>query len=183
MHQKLAGKTMGGFTLWLLVCLLLMAGSRAGTAQQAAADPCNGIVGTYVVSITDIEGVFASRQIVSFLPGGIYLVRDSGAQRRFPGVFEPFPIGQGVWKCAESGSDGLGIDAMVLAFTRPQAERRRGFARADYKVSFDSAANTISARITLRLTAEGDIEAADPIGDPGPVIEQFGMEGERVVLP
>ncbi len=183
MDHRLTGKMTGGFALSLLLCLLLAAGPRAAAAQQTGLEPCDGVVGTYVVSITDIEGVFASRQIVSFLPGGIYLVRGSGAQRRFPGVFEPFPIGQGVWKCAADGSDGIGIDAMVLAFTRPQAERRRGFARADYKVSFDPAANSISARITLRLTAEGDIEAADPIDSPGPVIEEFGLQGERVVLP
>ncbi len=183
MQHKFAGDMIGAFVLSLLTCFFLTAGPRAGAAQQAAPEPCGGVIGTYVVSITDIEGVFASRQIVSFLPGGIYLVRDSGAQRRFPGVFEPFPIGQGVWKCAAGGPDGIGIDAMVLAFTRPQAERRRGFARADYKVSFDPAAETISARITLRLTAEGDIEAADPIKNPGPVIEEFGLDGERVVLP
>ena len=61
------------------------------TSVQANAETmaCRLLPGTYLTIITDIEGVFASRGMITFLPGGSLIVNDSrqGGQAE---VYEPF---------------------------------------------------------------------------------------------
>ena len=63
-------------------------------AGQAAADEmslakCKAVFGSYVTSISDIEGVFQSRGLVTFSGDGVFLINDSGQ-----GGVEARPEGQ-----------------------------------------------------------------------------------------
>jgi hypothetical protein len=154
----------------------------AGCTPEAAADPCRDVAGTYLTTINDIEGVFASRGLVTFTADGAFLVGDSG-QGGSPGVYEPFSLGQGSWACDAAGPGAVKVKATALNFTLPDSNARRALGRVDYEATLDPEGLTISGTVALRFTPEGDLEASDPIGAPGEVAEEFSFSGKRVVAP
>jgi hypothetical protein len=80
------------------VSTLLIAACGLGMIQTGFADTerdaCDGLVGTYVTTFTDREGVFSSRGLMTFTASGVLLVNDS-AQGGVPGIWDPFSATQG----------------------------------------------------------------------------------------
>ena len=149
-------------------------------ADETAPQACQPVVGTYLTTITDIEGVFMSRGLITFSGDGNFFVSDS-RQGGLPGVFEPFSSGQGAWKCVDGQSDQVNVRATALTFTLPSAQRRRSIGRVDYQGALDPEAHAISGKISLKFANEGDLEGAAPIAAPGPLFEEFSFSGKRVV--
>ena len=158
--------------------------AAASAALPAAAEPlgCRLLPGTYVTTITDIEGVFASRGIVTFAPGGGLLVTDS-RQGGQTGVYDPFSAGQGAWSCGPGEAGGIAFSAISLNFTTPPGSAGSNFGRVDYQGTLDTTDGAISGTISLRFSEAGDLEAANPISDPGAVLETFSFEGRRLTAP
>jgi hypothetical protein len=166
---------------------------RAATVSAAAAlclasfsafaqgqDACRALAGTYVTSVSDIEGVFSSRGLMSFSTDGVFLMSDS-AQAGLPGVYDPFGSAQGSWRCLGAEGDRLDASAVGLNFVLPGEGRPAVFGRVDYRVTLDAKTGSLSGNAELSFTTEGDLEGADPVKRPGPVLEKFQLEGRPVV--
>ena len=151
-------------------------------AQEMALDKCRAAVGSFVTTITDIEGVFQSRGLATITAGGVVFLNDSG-QGGIPGIFQPFSSGQGAWACASGDVGEVKIKAVILNFTLPENSGRSGFGRVDYTATYDVAAKTLSGKIALHFSGEDDLESADPNTVDGPPYEEFQFTGERINVP
>lgn len=149
------------------------------TQANAEAIGCRLLPGTYVTTITDIEGVFASRGIVTFLPGGALIVTDSrqGGQTE---VYDPFSMGQGTWSCKENDDGATAFSAVTLNFTTPPGSAASKIGRVDYDGFVDPATGGISGNMSLHLSDTGDLEGSHPHNGPGEVAETFHFSSTRV---
>lgn len=167
-----------------LTRLALPAACALAVSGTATAEPlgCRLAPGVYLTLISDIEGVFASRSLISLLPGGVMMSTDSrqGGQE---GVYEPFTSGQGAWSCDEAGDGRLEIRAVALTFTASPGRSGSGLGRVDYEATLDPATGGMEGTVSLRLTNAQDLEGSDPIADPGEVQEVFGFSAHRVEAP
>lgn len=166
-------------TLGLALAALACLAPRPAAAQAPSLDACGALVGTWVTTITDIEGVFASRSLITLTGDGIVLVNDSG-QGGVPGIFEPFTSSQGAWKCVAKSAGNVEAAATALNFVLPKSGRSTAFGRVDYKAVLDLKTGQLAGTVALYFTREGDLESADPIGDPGKAFEEFQFAGRRV---
>jgi membrane-bound inhibitor of C-type lysozyme len=142
-------------------------------------ETCRALAGSYVVTVTDVEGVFSSRGLLSFTADGVFLMTDS-AQAGLPGVYDPFDSAQGAWRCLGAEGDKLRARALGINFVQPGEGRGTVFGRVDYDIDLDTRSGALSGRAGLSFTSEGDLEGADPIARPGPVLEHFAIEGTRI---
>jgi hypothetical protein len=153
----------------------------SAAAEEGSAPSCDGLVGTYVTTITDREGVFASRGLMSFATGGVMIMSDS-AQGGVPGVWDPFSSSQGAWRCLGSEDGKLQVGAVGLNFVLPRDGRRPAMGRVDYEAGLDTVSGTLSGKATLRLFDAMDLEATDPIASRGKLVDEFELEGTRVTV-
>jgi hypothetical protein len=160
--------------IWSMVLLPL----GAACTDRAA---CGGLVGSYVTTFSDREEVFSSRGLMTFTSDGIVLVSDS-AQGGVPGVWDPFSAAQGTWKCLAEDGEKLSISAIGLNFVLPADGRTPSFGRVEYQASLDTKTGKLSGSATLSFTSGEDLEGADPIDNPGSVVDEFHFDGERVVI-
>ena len=74
-------------------CALIAALGTLAPAAASLAEPgldaCHALSGIYVTTVTDTEGVFSSRGLVSLTSDGLFLMTDS-VQAGLPGVYDPF---------------------------------------------------------------------------------------------
>ena len=168
--------------LGALLILGLAAFPCARAGEDIHRDDCQRAVGTYVATVTDVQGVFSSRALLTFTPGGVYLMTDSG-QSRVVGTRALFQPIQGAWTCVSADGERLKLTATGLGFALPQDGRLRNFARADYRGTIDKASGSLSGTLEWRLQEDDDLESADPVARPGPPVERFELEGKQVVPP
>ena len=162
------------------LCAAAAIGAAGPTlAQEIPLVACSAISGTYVTSISDIEGVFASRGVMTFTRDGNVLITDSG-QGGLPGIYEPFTSGQGVWTCAGVLPGKIMVKATSLTFTLPPSGGTQAFGRVDYEVTLDAETRGISGIVDLSFPSAGDLEGADPIDNAGPSVARFEFDGRRL---
>jgi len=167
-------------TAHLLAAVAVMTVPAQTLAETPTQDACHTLAGTFVTSVSDIEGVFSSRGLATFNRDGVFLMSDSG-QAGVPGIYEPFSTAQGAWKCLGAEGDAIKAAATGLNFVLPGQGRTTSFGRTDYRLSLDTKTGVLSGVVELSFTSEGDLESADPISAPGPVLEKFEIEGKRLV--
>ena len=114
----------------VLICLVLAAFSGPASAQQDPANACGALVGTYVTTVTDTEGVFASRALATFTGDGIMLITDSG-QSGLPGIYQPFTSSHGAWTCLGAEDGAIRAAATGLSFLVPGEGLSTSFGRTD----------------------------------------------------
>ena len=182
-HDKKFGQVAGILSLAAVLALgpSLAIAEEGSSRAKAAAPSCDGLVGTYVTTITDREGVFSSRGLMTFASGGVLIMSDS-AQGGVPGVWDPFSSSQGAWRCLGTDDGELRVGAVGLNFVLPGDGRRPAMGRVDYQASLDKASGALSGKATLRLFDAKDLEAADPIASQGKLMDEFGLEGVRVTV-
>ena len=164
-------------------CLIASAWGLAPTpliAGESGLGACRALAGTFLTTVSDGEGVFSSRGLQTFTTDGIFLMSDS-AQGGVPGIYDPFGSAQGAWKCLGAENGKLRISAVGLNFVLPGDGRTPSFGRVDYRAGLDTGSGILSGSATLRITSAKDLEGADPMDKPGPVVDQFHFVGRRVV--
>lgn len=166
--------------LTALACTPL-AWQASAQAPSADAASCQAMVGTYVTTVTDVEGVFASRGLLSLSSDGILLMSDSG-QSGMPGIYEPFTSAQGAWKCLGAEGDTIKAKALGLNFFLPGPGRPAGFGRTNYQLTVDTKSGQVAGTAELSFTGEGDLESAEPVNKAGAALETFQISGKRVTL-
>ena len=167
-------------TAHLLAVVAVMAMPMQTLAEKPASDACRTLAGTFVTSVSDIEGVFSSRGLATFTGDGVFLMTDSG-QAGVPGIYEPFSTAQGAWQCLGAEGDKITAAATGLNFVLPGEGRTTSFGRTDYRLSLDTKTGVLNGVVGLSFTSEGDLESADPVSTTGPVLEKFEIEGKRLV--
>ena len=166
-------------SLCAIPCLFL---SHTAFAQQMPIEICKEAVGSFVSSITDIEGVYQSRGLVTFSGDGTFAINDSG-QGGVEGVYEPFSSSQGVWGCKKTGGKTISLTAVGINFTLPKTSGRNGIGRVDYTATYDVDTNSMTGTIDLRFSGADDLESANPNEIDGPAFEQFQFTAQRITLP
>lgn len=170
-----------------LAAAVVLAGTAALGSGQAAADAsadvaaCGAAVGTYVTSVSDREGVFSSRGLMTLTGDGIVLMADS-AQGGVPGIWDPFTGSQGSWKCAGADGEKLQLKAVALNFVVPGDGRTSAFGRVDYQASFDVKSGELSGKATLSFFAGQDLESHNPASGPGKLVDEFQFDAHRVTV-
>ena len=151
--------------LWITlgVCTLLAAGPIA--SLRAEDDRTEGFRGaSYVTTVKDAQGNFASRGVIALHADHTISVIDSG--QGGPTFF--FTSQLGSWKRADHG-----LVARTIDFDFPP---NADVARADYTISFGQDGKHISGTITLTtFPLQGD-----PLDGGGTVVGTFTFTGELI---
>lgn len=179
--KKTTARRSGLVSAPVLALAFWLVGANASSAADSVDAACSAVPGTYVTTITDIEGVFASRGLVTFSSDGTVIVADS-RQAGQTGVFEPFSTGQGAWTCAPGDAGQAEVKGVSLTFTLATGRTRSTFGRVDFSAEVSPNTGRMSGTLALRFTPNEDVEDADPIANPGPIHEEFGFEGARLVI-
>ncbi|MGI9371479.1 MAG: hypothetical protein ACR2OJ_03210 [Hyphomicrobiales bacterium] len=166
----------------LLAAVPFVAITALASADETPGEACKSIVGSYVSSVTDIEGVFQSRGLLTFSGDGTFTINDS-QQGGIDGVYEPFSSSQGAWTCKTGDDKAIPVQAVGLNFTLPKTSTRSGMGRVDYKASFDPSAKTMAGTIDLRFTGTDDLESANPLEIEGDPFEQFQFTAQKITVP
>ena len=162
--------------------LIAMLACGVSLSLDAAANTtgCDDAQGTYVMTVTDREGIFSSRGLMSFLAGGVLLVSDS-SQGGVPGIWDPFSSAQGAWHCEPGEHGKIHIKAVAVNFVLPGDGRTPSFSRVDYDALIDGKSHHLNGTATLRLSTEKDLEGIDPAIDELKLADEFQLEGHKII--
>ena len=154
------------FRRWRMLVLLACLGAVALHAPLAAADALSVLRGaTYLITITDAQGAFASRGVITLHGDRTLSAIDSG--QGGPAFF--FTSQLGAWK-----SDGKGgAVGRTLNFDFPP---NADVARLDYTFQFSAHGTQVTGTITLRTFPLQD----DPLDGGGTVLGTFTFTGTLV---
>lgn len=107
---------------------------------------CSKVVtGTYLTTIKDSNGKFASRGLITLTKEGNFIAGDSN-QGGLSGVFNPFTTLQGTWVCTGNKE----ITARAIDFSLSN-QGGTGIARVDYHATFNPTTQTVQGTISLHL--------------------------------
>jgi hypothetical protein len=154
------------FRPWSVLVLLACLGTVALHAPQATADALSVFRGaTYLITITDAQGAFASRTVMTLHADRTLSAIDSG--QGGPTFF--FTSQLGAWKADGKG----GVVGRTLDFDFPPAP---DVARLDYTFTFSDDGAQVKGTITLRsFPLQGN-----PLDGDGTVLGEFTFTGTRV---
>jgi len=154
--------------LFLLAgCVLAFFGWTAINPQKVAA--ANPPAGTFVITITDSNGVFASNSVITLHNDNSVAVVDSGQE----GNGVSFSSQQGVWETAPGGT----LKARTIDWSFPFATN--GSARVDYTFNAGGGNDQVSGTIVLTFFPPNG-NPLDGGGSPGGT---FTFTGRRVTIP
>jgi hypothetical protein len=151
------------FRPWRVLVLLACLGAVALHAPQATADALSLFRGaTYLITITDAQGAFASRGVMTLRGDRTLSVIDSG--QGGPTFF--FTSQLGAWKFDGKG----GVVGRTLDFDFPP---NADVARLDYTFTFSDNDTQVSGTITVRtFPLQGN-----PLDGDGTVLGEFTFSG------
>lgn len=160
---------------WLFALFFLVAAPVVGWAETDALQPsrsCSPLAtGSFLTTIRDANGKFASRGLITLFEDGNFVVVDS-AQGGVPGQFDAFTSGQGSWRCGA----GRSISAVAINFNLPgKVDRQGGLVRLDYSARFRSE-SAVTGTIKLRIY---DLDA-DPFGSTQPRALLYTFTAQRI---
>ena len=156
------------FRRWRMLVLLACLGAVALHTPPAAADALSVLRGaTYLITITDAQGAFASRTVITLHGDRTLSAIDSN--QGGPTVF--FSSQLGSWQFDGKG----GVVGRTLDFGFPPTEAQT-VARLDYTFTFSTHDTHVTGTITLTsFPLQGD-----PLDGDGTVLGQFTFIGTRV---
>jgi len=163
---------------WLALAGLLSAFTLPIFPLNAAAvdngKPCRSLIsGTYLATISNPDGSFASRAVLTFNSDG-NLTRTDSNQGGVAGAFNAFTTSLGSWDC----DDRRALHATAINFSLPGvASAEGGIARADYQASFNARKQTVQGNIDVRFFNLTDNPYKTEL--PAPAIS-VTFEGSRV---
>lgn len=103
------------------------------------------VAGTYLTTIKDASGKFASRALITLTEEGNLISSDSN-QGGVTGQFDPFTTSQGTWAC--NGKKAITGRALNFSLSNKGGS---GIARNDYRATFNPITQTVEGTIELRL--------------------------------
>lgn len=173
-------KTFVTLTLCILLALII---AVALNLRLVAAQPigktnlskCSRFVtGAYLTTISDVNGNFASRGVITLTQDGNLFVIDSN-QGGVKGSFNPFGDTQGAYNCTTNRE----ITAAGINFGFSGDFGVNDIARSDIHASFSQDTQTVQGTITILSFAL----KANPLLDEGSVVGTFPFIGQRINYP
>ena len=143
----------------------------ARTHGDHADGGCGALTGSYLITITDNSGNFASREVFNLTDDGNALVIDSN-EGGVSGVSNPFTSAQGSWRCKAGHQVSAAVTVLDFSLPGP-VQSGQSIARLDYQLSPGTSSGTISGTIDLRFfPLDGD-----PLTPPLPPPAEFSFSG------
>lgn len=139
------------------------------TLEPHKAAAANPPAGTFLITITDAHGAFASNSVITLHSDNSVAVIDSGQE----GNGVSFSSQQGVWESEPNGT----LKARTIDWSFPFATN--GSARVDYTFNAGGGANQVSGSIVLTFFPPNG-NPLDGGGSPGGT---FTFTGRRVTIP
>jgi hypothetical protein len=140
--------------------------------QALFSQSCSSFVrGTYLTTILDAKGQFASRGVITLTADGNIFVTDSN-QGGVARVFNPFGDTQGVYTC--TGNREIRATGVNFGFSGPDGVN--DIARSDIKAMFNQSTQSVQGTITVRAFALN----ANPLKEEGLVVGTSTFTGQRV---
>lgn len=149
----------------LFLALLAVCASLFPQRAVASNDPS----GSFLVTITDSTGAFASRSVITLNNNNTVAVIDSGQE----GGPVSFSSQLGTWKHAPGGV----VKARTLDFSFPFGTN--GTARVDYTFNAGVPGDQVQGTIVLTFFPPN----ADPLGGGGAPGGTFHFSGKRITVP
>ena len=180
-------KTLVGLTVSVLSAIsiaqvlnIYKAEAEVVTAPNSEQAVCRKFfAGTYLTTISDSTGQFASRAIITLTIDGNIVVTDSNQGGVYQGEnqFNPFTTSQGSWKCNNGKVIATTLD-FNLSGPLPLASNPLAIAGQRYRISFNQSTQTLQGTIELRFF---DLNATvqEATGSAG-VPLTFTFTGQRV---
>lgn len=109
--------------------------------------------GTYLTTIFDSTGKFASRSLITLIADGNILVTDSNQGGVYQGKnqFNPFTTSHGSWKCNKNGDISATILNFNLSGSLPLASNPLSIGGQSYSMRFNQSTQTLQGSIQLRF--------------------------------
>lgn len=108
--------------------------------------------GTYIQTISDSTGKFASRALLTLTTDGNILVTDSNQGGVYQGKnqFNPFSTAHGSWKCNNGNITATTLN-FNLSGSLPLASNPLGIGGQNYNIRFNQSTQTLQGTIQLRF--------------------------------
>jgi hypothetical protein len=159
------------FSLFLITSVPHLASAQS-QAQSNASRGCRNIfTGTYLTTIADGKGQFASRGVITFSADGNFFVTDSN-QGGVEGVFNPFGDTQGTYVCTSNQE----IRAVGINFGFSGRDGVNDIARSDIRATVARQSGALQGSITVTSFALN----ADPLASGGSVVGTFQVTGQLI---
>jgi len=75
---------------------------------------------------------------------------------------------------------GLRAEPRAAQGGRGLHARPHAFGRTDCRIAVDAATGHLSGSVEGRFTRDAHVEAADPVGQPGPLVDTVHVDGQRL---
>lgn len=146
--------------------------SAQSQAQSNTSKGCRNIfTGTYLTTISDAKGQFASRGVITFSADGNFFVTDSN-QGGVKGVFNPFGDTQGTYVCTSNQE----IRAVGINFGFSGPDGANDIARSDIQATVDRQSRALQGSITVKAFALN----TNPLAGGGSVVGTFQVRGQPI---
>jgi hypothetical protein len=146
--KTLLGLTIGVLSVISVSDILSIHKAQAESAVDTYSEQAvcsKSVTGTYLTTVKDASGKFASRGLITLTQEGNFIVGDSN-QGGISGLFAPFTSAQGTWVCTGKKE----ITARAVDFSLSN-QGGTGIARVDYRATFDPKTQTVQGTISLHL--------------------------------
>ncbi len=155
--------------LWVALGILgLLAAGGAAALPQARPQGDGGFnAGSYLTTIEDSTGHFASRSVIILHADRTMSGMDSGQE----GPAHFFTSQRGSWK----PEGRLKAVARTIDFLLPPSDP--GIARVDYTIDFANGYSQVTGTITLRIFS---LDGGNPLDDEGELVDTFTFVGELI---
>ena len=156
-------------TRWMIAAAL--AASLTALPVQAQDTSCNaGLVGTWLTTIQNAAGDYASRSLLTIHADGTIVSADSAQNQGLQG--SSFSAQHGAWRCSTSSSAA----ATTLNFGFPA---RESIARSDWTLAHDGKA----LKGTIALHIFPGVKGIDPFRADSKPVDTFNFTAQRVSAP
>ncbi len=145
--------------------------AQSSTQSQVLNKCSRFVTGTYLTTIFEANGKFASRGVITLEQDGNIFVTDSN-QGGVEGVFNPFGDTQGAYTCTSNQE----ISAIGINFGFSGPDGANDIARSDIRATFNQLTQAVQGTITVRSFALN----ANPLEEEGSVVGTFPFTAQRV---
>jgi hypothetical protein len=159
------------FSMFFIESFPYLASAQSQDLSNASGRCRNIFTGTYLMTVSDAKGQFASRAVITFSADGNFFVTDSN-QGGVKGVFNPFGDTQGTYVCTSNQT----IRAVGINFGFSGPDGTNDIARSDIQATVNRQSRSLQGSITVKSFALN----ANPLAGGGSVVGTFQLTGQPI---
>ena len=155
----------------LFVAACMTASLAALPARAQTTEPCRAMVGTYLATIVNSAGDYASRALITLHADGNLAIVDSAQDEGLQG--SSFSSQSGAWRCSTDAS----ASARTLNFGFPP---RTSIARSDWTLDQAHSKSGQALKGTIDLYIFPGVKGVDPFRADSKPVDKFYFAAQRV---